>query len=82
MPLAHAPGPYVRLVGGNLVSSTITDTDTMRIEVLRRLSKPKMEWHFRQPEVTLFWFRNGAEDLRGSIDGHSGSYRFDGVAVQ
>jgi AraC family transcriptional regulator len=80
MPLAHAPGPYVRLVGGNLVSSTITDTDTMRIEVLRRLSKPKMEWHFRQPEVTLFWFRNGAEDLHGSVDGHSGSYRFDGVA--
>jgi AraC family transcriptional regulator len=80
MPLAQAPGRYIRLVGGDLVSSTITDTDTMRIEVLRRQSKPKMEWHFRQPEVTLFWFRNGAEDLRGSVDGRTGSFRFDGVA--
>jgi AraC family transcriptional regulator len=53
--MPHASNSFVRLVGGDLVSSAITNTETMRIEVLRRVSKPKMEWHFRQPEVTLFW---------------------------
>ena len=65
----HASNSFVRMVGGDLVSSRITNTETMRIEVLRRISRPKMEWHFRQPEVTLFWFRQGAENLRGRIDG-------------
>lgn len=77
MTLAHTPNPFVRLVGGDLVSSAITNTETMRIEVLRRISKPRMEWHFRQPEVTLFWFRSGAEDLRGTVDGRSVAHRFN-----
>nr|WP_244443271.1 AraC family transcriptional regulator [Bradyrhizobium sp. Ai1a-2] len=36
-----------------------------------------MEWHFRQPEVTLFWFRGGAEDLQGTVDGRNGGFRFN-----
>jgi AraC family transcriptional regulator len=50
---------YVRLVGGDLVSSIITDTPSMRIEVLRRETVGRMHWHFRQPELSLFWFGKG-----------------------
>jgi AraC family transcriptional regulator len=74
----QAPKSFVRMVGGDLVSSRITNTDAMRIEVLRRVSRPKMEWHFRQPELTLFWFRQGAENLRGMIDGCSAAHQFNG----
>ena len=77
MTLASAPNPFVRHVGGDLVSSVITNTEMMRIEVLRRLSKPRMEWHFRQPEVTLFWFRDGAEDLQGTVNGRGVAHRFN-----
>jgi AraC family transcriptional regulator len=73
----HASNSFVRLVGGDLVSSTITKTDAMRIEVLRRVSRPRMEWHFRQPEVALFWFRGGAKNLEGVIDGSSFVYKFN-----
>lgn len=74
----HASNPFVRMVGGDLVSSRITSTETMRIEVLRRVCRPRMEWHFRQPEVALFWFRQGAENLRGKIDGCSAAHQFNG----
>ena len=43
---ACASQRYVRLVGGNLVSSAITNTDAIRIETLSRVSKPRMHWHF------------------------------------
>jgi AraC family transcriptional regulator len=73
---AGASERYVRLVGGDLVSSAITDTKTMRIENLRRVSRPKMHWHFRQRELTLFWFRRGCDSLRATIDGRSVEYSF------
>jgi AraC family transcriptional regulator len=60
---------YVRSVSGRLVSSQITDTEAMRIEILKRTSRPKLQWHFRQPEFTLFWFRKGCATLRATIDG-------------
>lgn len=60
---------YVREVGGDLVSSVITDTSSMRIEVLRRECVGRMHWHFKQPELSLFWFAKGAERLRANIDG-------------
>jgi len=46
------------LVGGDLVSSIITDTPTMRIEVLRRETVGAC-MAFRQPELSLFWFGKG-----------------------
>jgi hypothetical protein len=49
-----ATSQFVRLVGGELVFSVITDTSSMRIENLRRVSKPQMHWHFRQPRLLLF----------------------------
>jgi AraC family transcriptional regulator len=54
MPGLQAPHSFVRMVGGDLVSSRITNTDTMRIEVLRRISRPKMEWHFRRSRSSGF----------------------------
>lgn len=78
MTALHASNSFVRMVGGDLVSSKITNTDAMRIEVLRRVCRPKMEWHFRQPEVTLFWFRRGAENLHGMIDGCNAAHHFSG----
>lgn len=60
---------YVRSVSGKLVSSQITDTGSMRIEILKRTSRPKLQWQFRQPELALFWFRKGCATLRATVDG-------------
>ena len=60
---------FVRSVSGKLVYSQITDTKSMRIEVLKRTTRPKLQWHFRQPEFTLFWFRKGCATLRATVDG-------------
>jgi AraC family transcriptional regulator len=60
---------YVRSVSGKLVSSQITDTGSMRIEILKRISRPKLQWHFRQPELALFWFRKGCATRRATVDG-------------
>jgi AraC family transcriptional regulator len=69
---------FVRSVGGDLVSSAITNASSMRIEVLRRECKGRMHWHFRQPELALFWFAKGAERLNATIEGHQVSCLFPG----
>src|SRR5258708_22151751 len=78
--MGQAGEKYVRSVGGELVSSLITDTTSMRIEVLRRETTGRMPWHFRQPELSLFWFGKGAERLRATIDGRPVERRFPGKA--
>lgn len=67
---------YVRSVGGRLVTSKITDARGMRIEMLERTSKPRMHWHFKQPQLTLFWFKKGCARMRGSIDGRPVDFNF------
>ena len=69
---------YVRQVGGDLVSSIITDTPSMRIEVLRRETVGRIHWHFRQPELSLFLFSQGAKRLRATIDGRPVEHHFFG----
>ncbi|MDE5444360.1 helix-turn-helix domain-containing protein [Bradyrhizobium sp. CSA207] len=76
--MASVEENYVRSVGGDLVSSIITATPSMRIEVLRRKTAGRMHWHFRQPELSLFWFDKGAERLRARIDGRLVERRFPG----
>lgn len=76
--MGQAAEKYVRLVGGNLVSSVITDTSAMRIEVLRRETAGRMHWHFRQPELSLFWFAKGAVRLKAKIDGQPVNRPFAG----
>ena len=49
------PERFVRKVGGELVSSVIARSEPIRVELLSRTSRPRMNWHFRQPELTLFW---------------------------
>jgi AraC family transcriptional regulator len=73
-----ANSQYIRSVGGEIVSSVITDTVTMRIENLKRVSRPMMHWHFRQPQLALFWFRKGCERLRATIDGQTVDHVFTG----
>jgi AraC family transcriptional regulator len=69
---------YVRSVGGDLVSSRIAHTPCLRVEILRRQSGGRMHWHFRQPELSLFWFAKGAERLRATIDGRPVNCSFPG----
>ncbi|KWV59076.1 hypothetical protein AS156_33450 [Bradyrhizobium macuxiense] len=74
------PQRYVRQVGGELVSSVITRSKPIRVEVLSRTSRPRMNWHFRQPELTLFWFRKGCARLRARLDGRPVEYDFSDAA--
>ena len=69
---------YVRNVGGDLVSSVITDTPAIRIEMLRRETAGKMHWHFRQPELSLFCFNKGAVRLKATVDGRAVNRQFSG----
>lgn len=50
----------------------------MRIETIRRGSTGRVHWHFRQPELTLFWFGAGADRLNARIDGRDISCGFSG----
>lgn len=59
----------VRIVGGELVSSTAADTSKVRVEVLRRKSDGPISWRFRQPKLALFWFRSGVERLHLEFGG-------------
>jgi AraC family transcriptional regulator len=67
---------YVRSVSGKLVSSHVIDIKTIRIEILKRTSRPRLQWHFRQPELTLFWFRKGCAKIRATIDGRPADCSF------
>ena len=73
-------GRYVRQVGGELVSSVIARSKPIRVELLRRTSRPRMNWHFRQPELTLFRFGQGCSRLRARVDGRSVEYEFSDTA--
>ena len=60
-----------RLVGGELVSSVVADAAGMRLEMLRRRSSGRISWNFRQPQLALFWFRQGVGRVQLKIDGSS-----------
>jgi len=61
---------YVRSISGKLVASQITDTGSLRIEMLKKTSsKPKLQCHFRQPGHALFWFRKGYNAIGATVDG-------------
>ncbi|MDB5653234.1 MAG: hypothetical protein JWQ94_847 [Tardiphaga sp.] len=71
-------GSFVRSVGGDLVSSTITNTSSVRIEILRRETTGRMHWHFRQPELSLFMFSKGVMSLDATVDGRQTTRPFNG----
>jgi AraC family transcriptional regulator len=62
----------IRFVGCcELVSATTADTTAMRAEFLRRRKQTAgpVEWHFVQPKLTLFWFRDNFKRLKAKMDG-------------
>ena len=70
---------FVRLVGGDVHSSVVTNATNMRIEKIRRVANGPWHWHFRQPELCLFWFEeSGPQTLRATVDGHPATYEFLG----
>jgi AraC family transcriptional regulator len=61
---------YVRHVSGEVVSALTVQTSVARIEIFRRRQSDKeVEWQFCQPEMTLFWHRQGFRRMQGSVDG-------------
>jgi AraC family transcriptional regulator len=62
----------IRFVGcRELVSAATADTTAMRAEFLRRRKHTAgpVEWHFVQPKLTLFWFRDNFKRLKAKMDG-------------
>jgi len=67
---AGSAANYVRQVSSEVVSSTTTQTSVARIEIFRRKqSDDHVQWEFCQPEMTLFWHREGFRRMHGRIDG-------------
>jgi len=47
-----------------LISSRVTSTDHVRVELLRCSSPTTLEWSVAQPEVSLMWVRDKGSDAR------------------
>lgn len=79
MPPTDAAPSYIRQVGGQMVSNQTVKTSVGRIEIFRR-SNPDvdLQWDFCQPELTLFWHREGFRRMQGRIDGAPVDLRFVG----
>lgn len=70
---------YVRRVSGQTVSSLVVDTSVGRLEIFRRSNPgPSLNWDFCQPELTLFWHREGFKRMHGRISGAPVDLRFVG----
>lgn len=70
---------FVRSVGGRVVSSFVTNAPSMRIEKISREANGPWHWHFRQPELCLFWFTGGQQRLRATIDGRPATFDISGT---
>ncbi len=53
----------VRIVGGELVASTVEVGGAVQVEVLRRRTGQSLNWEFRQPRTALLWLRSGVSRL-------------------
>ena len=69
MPSLTSASNYVRKVSGEIVSSMTASTSVGRIEFFNRRQEAQIEWQFCQPELTLFWHREGFRQMRGNVDG-------------
>jgi AraC family transcriptional regulator len=66
---AKSASHFVRKVGGEVRSAAVAHTSVGRIEIFNRKVIPRLDWHFCQPETTLFWHRDGFRRMRGTVDG-------------
>lgn len=69
-----------RRVGGRLIDSSVVHAGYTRVELLRRSSSGAISWQFRQPTLTLIWFRTGVREFRLDIDGRCFEETAAGVA--
>ncbi len=76
--LPKSESRFVRKVGGEVRSAAVANTSVGRIEIFSRNVLPRLDWHFCQPETTLFWHREGFERMRGTVDGRAVDCSFVG----
>jgi len=69
---------YVRAATGEVVASQRFQTDTVKVEVLRRHCSGPQGWQFCQPDTSLFWFRQGFNCFHGRVNGGLVERRFVG----
>jgi AraC family transcriptional regulator len=66
-------------VSGQTISNLTVETSVGRIEIFRRANPgPSLNWDFCQPELTLFWHREGFKRMQGRIAGAPVDLRFIG----
>jgi AraC family transcriptional regulator len=75
---ASSGSDFIRIVGGRVLSNTVIRTPILRIESFCRAVPKYLEWHFKQPELALFFYRQGARKLQGKMDGKSVDREFLG----
>lgn len=79
MPSSDTMPPYIRQVSGQTISHLSVAASVGRIEIFRRASPlPQLNWDFCQPELTLFWHREGFQRMQGHIAGAPVDLRFVG----
>lgn len=70
---------YIRQVSGQTISNLTVETSVGRVEIFRRSNPgPNLNWDFCQPELTLFWHREGFKRMHGRIAGAPVDLRFVG----
>ena len=62
---------YFRRMTGQIVSSIVAESKSLRVEFLRRQYSDRSLWHFRQPSLVLLWYRTGVKKYHLDIDGRS-----------
>lgn len=79
MPPSDPMPSYIRQVGGQTISNQTVETSVGRLEIFRRSNDDQnLQWDFCQPELTLFWHREGFRRMQGRIDGAPVDLRFVG----
>lgn len=79
MPPSESMPPYIRQVSGQTISNHTVETSVGRVEIFRRSNAgQELAWDFCQPELTLFWHREGFKRMHGRIDGAPVDLRFVG----
>lgn len=78
--MSSEPMPqYMRRVSGQTISNLTVETTVGRLEIFRRSSPgADLDWDFCQPELTLFWHREGFKRMHGRVAGAHVDYRFVG----
>ena len=69
---------FVRHIGGSTLSCAITGLPHARVEMISKKTDDTATWHFKQPELALFWYQSGSKRLRATVEGKPLRAEFDG----